>query len=50
MRTGYNIREGSVILAQLRAQREAERLEEERKVRTSFVRYIDRRLYRRHAA
>ena len=38
MKTGYNIREGSVILAQHRAKREAERIEQARKVRASFVR------------
>jgi hypothetical protein len=48
--TGYNIRAGSAILAERRAKREAERLEEARKVRASFVRYLDRRLDRRHAA
>ena len=36
--TGYNIREGSVILAQRRAKREAERIEAARKVRAQFVR------------
>lgn len=42
--TGYNIREGSAILALRRAKREAERIEQARKVRASFVRYLDKRL------
>lgn len=37
MRTGYNIREGSAILAERRAKREAERLERARKIRAAFV-------------
>jgi hypothetical protein len=48
--TGYTIRAGSAILAERRAKLEAERLEEARKVRASFVRYLDRRLDRRYAA
>lgn len=38
MKTGYNVREGSVILAQHRAKREAERIEAARKARAAFVR------------
>ena len=38
MRTGYEIREGSAILAKHRAKREAERIEHARKVRAAFVR------------
>lgn len=49
MRTGYNIREGSVILAERRRQREAEYLEQMRKVRKSFVRHLDKRRDRKAA-
>lgn len=50
MITGYNIRAGSAILAQRRAKLEAERIEQARKVRASFVRFLDKRLDRRAAA
>lgn len=44
MKTGYNIREGSIILAERR--REAERQEQVRQaqIRAGFARYLDRRL------
>lgn len=49
MRTGYNIREGSVILAERRRQREAEYLEQTRKAHKSFLRRLDKRSARRAA-
>lgn len=49
MKTGYNIREGSLILAERRRQREVEYLEQTRKVRVSFVRYLDKRIGQRAA-
>lgn len=50
MRTGYEIRAGSAILAERRAKFEAERIEKARKVRASFVRYLDRRLAEKRSA
>lgn len=44
--TGYNVREGSLILAERRRQREVEYLEQARRTRAAFVRYLDKRLGR----
>lgn len=44
MRTGYEIREGSKILAERRLAVDREEQERQAKVRASFVRYLDKRL------
>ena len=44
MKTGYSIREGAIILAARRAEREREEQTRQCQIRASYARFLDRKL------
>jgi hypothetical protein len=50
MRTGYEIREGAIILAARRAENERRERERQAAIRAGFARFTDKRHARRRAA